>query len=291
MSKSIGFIGLGAIGHPAAVNLIAAGYDVYGFRRSDMSEFVAAGGRAVASPREIADHCDTLFTCLPDGRAVSEVITGPDGVLSSGKRGLKIIELSSLRIAEKEQLRKEVRKSDGDMLDCPVSGIPPMIVSKTAVIFVSGDQAVYNDVRPYLDAVTDKANYIGEFGLGSKLKFIANHLVSVNILATAEALAFGAKAGLSPHLVSEALSASAASSLQFQTRAPMMADAKWLPALGTHEMLHKDLKTITEYADEIGCPTPLLHTAEKYFERANTEGRQNEDVASIYELIRADNGL
>ncbi len=291
MSKSIGFIGLGAIGLPASVNLIAAGYDVYGFRRSDMSDFIAAGGKATASPRDIAEKCDVIFTCLPDGQSVAEVISGPDGVLSSGTHGLKIIELSSLKIAEKEQLRDEVRKSGGDMLDCPVSGIPPMITSKTAVIFVSGEEAVYESVRPCLDAVTDKANYIGEFGLGSKLKFIANHLVSVNILATAEALAFGAKAGLSPHLVSEALSASAASSLQFQTRAPMMADAKWLPALGTHEMLHKDLKTITEYADEINCPTPLLHTAEKYFQRANSEGRQNEDVASIYELICADNGL
>src|SRR4029453_10337332 len=180
MDNAVGVIGLGAIGLPAAKNLIERGFQVHGYRRSNMAEFADAGGKPAASPRDLAKQCQVIITCLPDAKAVDEAIAGPNGVLSAGRKGLVIVELSTLKLSDKERMRDLVAQANGMLLDAPLSGLPSMVKQRTAVILVSGDQQAYETAKPALEGITDKVLHLGEFGVGTKMKFAANLLVGVH---------------------------------------------------------------------------------------------------------------
>jgi len=231
MTERVGLIGLGAIGLPLAANFISKGFEVHGYRRSPMHELQGIGGHPAVSPRVIAEACNVIVTVLPTYEDVREVLEGPQGVLKAGRTGLVIIELSTLAMKEKEALRSAVEKAGNVMLDAPLSGVPKMVKDRVSIIFASGDKAGYDRAKPVFDAMTDKSFYVGPFGVGTKMKFAANTLVGIHILATAEAMALGIKAGLDPELMVKVLSPSGGTSLQFQVRAPIMAQRKYEPVL------------------------------------------------------------
>jgi L-threonate 2-dehydrogenase len=291
MDNAVGLIGLGAIGLPAAKNLIEQGFQVHGNRRSNMAEFVDAGGKPAASPRDLAKQCQVIITCLPDAKAVDEAIAGPNGVLSAGRKGLVIVELSTLKLSDKERMRGLVAQANGTLLDAPLSGLPSMVKQRTAVIFVSGDQQAYETAKPALEGITDKAFHLGEFGVGTKMKFAANLLVGVHILATAEVLAMSTKAKLPLEQVIKVLSPSAATSFQFQVRAPMMAQKNWETALASVGLFLKDMDTIAGFAEEISCPAPLIHTVRDYYARAVDQGLGEKDVAAVYAVVAKESGI
>ena len=291
MSNRVGLIGLGAIGLPLAANFIARGFEVHGYRRSPMHELEGIGGCPAASPRAVGEACDVVVTVLPSYTDVQEVLDGPQGVLRSGRANLVIVELSTLAVREKESLRAAVEKAGSVMLDAPLSGVPKMVKDRVAIVFASGDKAAYDRATPVFDAMTDKSFYLGPFGVGTKMKLAAQTLVGIHILATAEAMALGIKAGLDRDTMVKVLSPSAASSLQFQVRAPLMAQKRYEPALAPHPLLIKDLVKITEFADELGCPTPLTRVARDYFQRACDSEWRDKDVASIFEIVAAEAGL
>jgi len=291
MSERVGLIGLGAIGLPLAANFVAKGFEVHGYRRSPMHELQTIGGRPAVSPRAIAEVCNVIVTVLPTYEDVREVLEGPQGALNAGRTGLVIIELSTLAMKEKEALRAAVEKAGNVMLDAPLSGVPKMVKDRVSIIFASGDKAAYDRAKPMFDAMTDKSFYLGPFGAGTKMKFAANTLVGIHILATAEAMALGIKAGLDPDLMVKVLSPSGGTSLQFQVRAPIMAQRKYEPVLAPHPLIVKDLIKIAQFADELGCPAPLTHLARDYFQRACDSEWRDTDVASIFEIVAQEAGL
>ena len=291
MSERVGLIGLGAIGLPLAANFLAKGFEVHGYRRSSMHELESIGGRPATSPRTIGQACDIVVTVLPGYEDVRDVLEGPQGVLQSGRTNLVIIELSTLAMKEKEALRAAVEAAGSIMLDAPLSGVPKMVKDRASIIFASGDKAAYDRARPVFDGMTDKSFYLGPFGVGTKMKFAANTLVGIHILATAEAMALGIKAGLEPDLMVKALSPSGGTSLQFQVRAPIMAQRKYEPVLAPHPLIVKDLVKIAQFADELGCPAPLTHLARDYFQRACESEWRDTDVASIFEIVAEEAGL
>lgn len=291
MGAPVGLIGLGAIGLPLAENLIAKGFEVHGFRRSAMHELERAGGRPAASPRAIAEACDVIVTVLPEYKDVREVLEGPSGALRAGRKDLVVVELSTLAMKEKDALRAAVEAAGGAMLDAPISGVPKMVKDRAGIVFASGDKNTFDRVKPALDGMTDKAFYLGAFGVGTTMKFVANTLVGIHILATAEAMALGVKAGLDPDVIVKVLSPSAATSLQFQVRSPMMAQRKYNPVLAPHPLLIKDLDKITEFARDLGCPAPLLRVAHEYFTRAGRSEWRDTDVASIFEIVAKEAGV
>jgi 3-hydroxyisobutyrate dehydrogenase len=290
-AQKVGLIGLGAIGLPLAVNLIGKGFEVRGYRRGAMDGFRAIGGIPAASPKDVARECDVVLTVLPSYADIEQVLSGPDGVLAAKRANLVLVELSTLALGDKERLRAAVEATGGKMLDSPLSGVPRMVQQRAAVIFASGDQAAYERCKPVFDGMSDKAFYLGAFGVGSKMKFVANALVAIHILAAAEAMALGAKAGLDPELMVKLLSPSAGTSLQFQVRAPMMAQRKYDPVLAPNSVMGKDLPTIVAFAEELGCPAPLTHTAWDYFRRAQSGEMRDTDVASIYDIVARECGL
>ncbi|MGE3246696.1 MAG: NAD(P)-dependent oxidoreductase [Beijerinckiaceae bacterium] len=291
MAKKVGLIGLGAIGQPLAANMIAKGIEVHGYRRSAMDAFVAAGGKPAASPKALGESCDIVCTVLPSEHDVEAVLFGENGVLASGRKGLPIVDLSTLPIPDKDSIRAKVEAAGCELMDSPISGVPQMVANRAGIIFASGSKAVFDANKDVFDAMTDKAFYLGEFGTGTKMKFVANTLVSIHILAAAEALALGVKAGLDRDLMVKVLSPSAGSSLQFQVRAPLMMNKQYEPVLAPTSLMSKDIPQFLQFADDLGCPTPLLHVAAEYYTRALETPWAEKDVASIIELVAEDNKM
>lgn len=256
-----------------------------------MDAFRAAGGLPAASPRAVAEQCAIVLTCLPGHAAVREVLDGPNGLLAAGRKDLVIVELSTLAMNEKEALRATAERAGATLLDSPLSGVPRMVENRAAIIFASGDKAAYDRFKHVFDGMSDKAFYLGAFGTGTKMKFVANALVGIHILAAAEAMALGLKAGLDKDLMVKVLTPSAGGSLQFQVRAPIMAKRDYEPVLAPHTVLGKDLLTIAAFADELQCPAPLTHAARDYFKRALESDFRDKDVASVFELVAAECGL
>ena len=291
MAAKIGLIGLGAIGLPLAETLIGKGLEVHGYRRSGMDDFARLGGKPAASPRAVAEACDAVVTVLPGHEAVREAIEGPKGLLAAGNKNLVIIELSTLALKHKEALAAAAARGGAVLLDSPLSGVPRMVRDRAAIIFASGDKAAYERAKFAFDGMSDRAFYLGAFGTGTKMKFVANALVGIHILAAAEAMALGMKAGLDKELMLKVLTPSAGGSLQFQVRAPVMARRSYEPVMAAHTVLGKDLLTIADFCDEMGCPTPLTHIARDYFKRALESDLRDTDVASVFELVAAESGL
>jgi len=289
--KKVGLIGLGSIGHPLSVNLIEQGYKVYGYRRSAMDDFVQAGGIATSSPKEVAEKCDIIITVVPSPEALHEIVSGENGLLSADRENLTLIELGSFQPSVKENVKAKMEQAGHAMLDAPILGVPDMVANRQGVVFASGEKSVYEQCKDIFDAMSDKAFYLGEFGVGTKMKFVANSLVGIHILATAEAMTLGLKAGLDKDILLKIIPNSAASSTQFEVRAPMMADKEYEPARAACALLQKDLAGIVDFLDELDCNNPLTRVANEYFQRTKEQGLTEKDCAAVVEVVAKENGL
>ncbi|WP_268904542.1 NAD(P)-dependent oxidoreductase [Dictyobacter aurantiacus] len=288
---NVGIIGLGRIGLPIAKNLIEAGLPVMGYRRGDMNPFTGSGGVAAGSCREVAERSDVVITCLHEAD-FHDAFTGPSGLIYGAHNNLVVIDLSTATIEVKEQQRQALQSRQARMLDCPISGSPMMAAAKQAVLFASGEKAVYEQCLPVLEAIASNSFYLGSFGAGMKMKYIANLLLAVHNVAAAEAMVLGAKANLDPELMLNVISPSIAGSTAFTTRALMMSQGSYLPpAPGPIQTMHEVIELIDAFARNTGCPTPLFSLATRYYEQAMEEGRGEQDIAAIYALLGREAGL
>lgn len=287
----VGVIGLGQIGLPMAENLMKAGFAVVGYRRSRADDFVAAGGIAAKSAREVIDRCEIVLTCLPNEAALDDVVSSRHGLASGDCAGRVVIELSTLDSNAKKVQADAVSSRGGTMLDCSVSGIPKMVRERLGVVYASGEETAYLRTKPFLDAISSKIFYMGAFGNALKVKLCANMLVALNIAATAEALAFGTKLGLEPARLIEALKDGAGASLQFTARASLMSSGEWDVVRGSTATLTKDVHLIEEHARAASCPTPLLENARQLYDAAVAAGLGAKDVASVYALVARAAGI
>jgi putative dehydrogenase len=288
---NIGIVGLGKMGLPLAVSLLEKGFTVTGYRRHNMDDFVALGGVPAASSREVAQRSDVVLTCLPSDEALIEVVGGEEGLVHGASKDLIVIEVSMLSLQAKELARRHLQQVGAEMLDCPISGTPAMIIPRKTVFFGSGNQAVFDNCTPVFKAITDAVFYLGEFGAGSKMKCVANLLVAVHNLAAAEAMALSTRAGLDPEMVIKVISPSIAGSTMFAARAPMMAARRYEPPLGAINQVQEFIPHIKEFAQDVGSPTPLLDLASEYYDRAAQEGRGGQDIAALFSVLGGDGGI
>lgn len=288
---NVGMIGLGQMGLPMSENLLKAGFGVVGYRRGDPAPLVARGGLAARSAREVIEKCETVFVCIPDEVALRDVVSGPTGLATGRCDGRIVVELSTLKPEDKSEQAKSIAERGGVMLDCAVSGIPRMVRERSGVIYVSGDEHAYSRARPFLDAISTKVFFMGEFGNALKVKLCANMLVALNIAAAAETIAFGNKSGLDPMRLIEAVKDGAGASLQFSARALPMATGDWEVVRGSTATLAKDVQLIKRSADSVGCPIPMLESAKQIYDRAMVAGLGEKDVASVYAVAAKAAGL
>ena len=300
--KSVGMIGLGIMGSAMAGNLMRAGYPVIGYdviaaRRRD---HVRAGGRAARSARDVARAAGVVICSLPSAAAllaVAEELCSrrPEGLrrpAGAGRAGARrgeriVVETSTLPIAVKEEARRRLAAAGTILLDCPLSGTGAQARARDVVVYASGPRRAYRTVTPVMEAFARAHYYIGPFGAGSKMKFVANLLVAIHNVAAAEAMVLAMKAGLDPAMTLEVIADGAGSSRMLQVRGPMMVRGDYSEAMITLSVWAKDMTIIGDFARQVGCPTPLFAATAPIYTSAVAMGREAEDTAAVCAVLEA----
>ncbi|MDA1090596.1 MAG: NAD(P)-dependent oxidoreductase [Proteobacteria bacterium] len=294
MSKSvIGMIGLGIMGSAMSANLMKDGFTVIGYDVQDdaVQAHVKRGGVGAASIKELAEASEFLFTSLPSIAAFDAVTAGDDGLLSAAGATPVIIETSTLSIDVKQRGHDALNNAGMVMLDCPLSGTGAQARTKDLVVLASGDRASFERAIPIFEGMSRSNHYVGEFGNGSKMKFVANLLVAIHNASTAEALVLGMKAGLKPEDIFKVITDGAGNSRMFEIRGPMMVANDYDDATMKNSVWQKDMQVIADFAADLHCPTPLFSSTESLYKAAMEQGFGAKDTASICAVLEGMAGL
>ena len=193
MTATLGFVGLGAMGGRMARRLLDAGYALCGYNRTaaKAADLVRAGMTLAASPRDVAERADVVFTMVTDDTALEAVTRAPEGLLAGWRPGAILVEMSTVSPAVVERLAAAVAARGGALLDAPVSGSPATLDAGQLSFMVGGDPAVLERARPYLEAIGPTITHVGRVGLAKSMKIAVNQGLAVQMLAFAEAVAAG----------------------------------------------------------------------------------------------------
>jgi putative dehydrogenase len=275
--KRVGVVGLGIMGSAFASSLLGKGFEVVGYdvEQDRIDELEAAGGHRAASPAAVAAASEAVITALPSVAALEAVVGGEDGLVAGAHDGLIVIEMGTLPLDAKEQARHALEPHGVTVLDAPVSG--------------TGLQAI-ESADPVFAAVGKQTFDLGAFGNGSIMKYLANLLVSIHNLATAEAFVLGMKAGLDPQQILDVLAAGVGSSRILEIRGPMMVADNYEPAARL-KMFIKDVTVIGDFARSLGVPTPLLDATLPLYEQAVEAGLGDSDAAALCALLEEQAGI
>jgi 3-hydroxyisobutyrate dehydrogenase len=287
MARRVGIVGIGIMGTAMMRNLVANGFEVVGYDVAEaaMARLAEAGGIAAASPRDVAEKAEILITSLPTVDAFEQVMAGQGGIASSNGKGQIVLECSTLPIEVKARGEAQLAAQGKILLDCPVSGTGAQAARKDLVVFASGDEAAFERCHEVLAGMSRAQKYVGAFGNGSRMKFIANHLVTIHNLAAAEAIVLGEMAGLDPALVFDVLADSAGTSRMFQIRGPMMVSGRYDEPTATMTTHLKDLDIIGKFAADLHCPTPLFTAAAQFYYAGVAQGRGGQDTGAVCAVL------
>src|SRR3954469_20932230 len=288
--KNVTVIGLGIMGGAIARNLIAAGFSVSGFD-PDQGRAAAASFSGVAvkgSPAEAAADAELVLTSLPSTEGLDATV---DALLAAPRPGLIVAEISTFPIEAKQRAHDRLATAGIAMLDCPLSGTGAQAVTRDLALYGSGDKAAFERCRDAFAGFARASHYLGAFGNGSRMKFVANLLVAVHNVAAAEAIVLGAKAGLDPERIIEVIKSGAGNSRIFELRGPMMAKGVYTPPTATMHVLQKDSAIIAEFARGLGVDTPMLRGAAPLYDEAEAQGHAEEDVAAVHAVLARRAGL
>jgi 2-hydroxy-3-oxopropionate reductase len=283
--KKIGFIGMGVMGLPMALNLQKKskqnimGFDVVEEKRNILSE---NDGIAVDDTSAIVNSCDVIFLCLPTNDLVRSNI---EHIINSGKKGTIVVDLSSTSPNLIRDMYVAAKKNEISLIDSPVSGGETGAISGTLAIMCGGDKEVFDEVEPLLHRIGSTVTYMGGTGCGSVAKLANNMIVGCNIGAVSEAMAFAVKAGLDPEVLFNAIKDGFAGSAVFDLKAPKIISRNFEASarIAVHQ---KDLKNAVKLASELGVEIPMSEMILDYMNEMEADGKINEDhcaIAQIYE--------
>jgi len=290
---NVGIVGLGAMGSAMAKRLVEAGHSVYGHDVRDfmMDELKTNGGTPLANAREVASKSDFFILSLPSEASYHDVISGENGVVSSGKKGLIVLCTCTLRLGDKNKAREAFEAAGMTLIDATVSGTRPTVLDSTLAVYTSGDEAAAKAAEPIFRCFSKSCDYLGAFGNASKMKYVINSMVCILNATTAEALTLAVKSGLDPELVHKIVSESFVGNPVWRSRGGMMVQRDYTTSRGTLNMARKDSAIISEFAIDNQVPVPLFQTALQMHRAGVAQGYMANDAASIYEIYRGLTGL
>lgn len=293
MKPTIGVIGLGIMGSAMANALLAAGYPVVGYdvRPKPRQRLIRDGGRYLSSCRAVAQSADVVIASLPSVAALDNVVADIAAARTKvGKSATRliVIETSTLPIADKERAMQALKCAGVTVLDCPISGTARRLKEGAWTIFVSGNAKACRDVKYVFEIFTRNAPYVGAFGNGSKLKFVANHLVAIYNVAVGETITFARKMGLDAQQVWNLFAASPIIGTGvFRLRGKFMVERNYRPATMKIEVWQKDMQVIGDMAKSVDCPVPLFTTCVPIYTAAMAQGLSQHDTAAVCEVLDA----
>ena len=289
MKPVVGIVGLGIMGGAMAEALRAQGYEVTGYdvAQAPQERLARAGGRPLASATAVAESADVVIVSVATSAALADAAAKIAAARRvSGAPRLVVIETSTLPVADKEAAFVQLAAAGAGVLDCPISGTAVRMKERAWTIFVSGDAADHERVRPILAVFADNAPYVGAYGNGTKMKFIANHLVAIYNVAYGETMTFARKMGLDPQQVWDLFAQSPVIGTGvFKLRGKMMVERRYSPPTMKVEVWQKDMQVIGDMAKSVDCPTPLFTACMPVYTAAMAQGLAQQDTASVCEVF------
>jgi L-threonate 2-dehydrogenase len=288
---TIGVIGLGIMGGSFSRNLVKAGWRVIGYDVSAdrRKELAKAGVEIAKDTAAVAAAVPIIITSLPKPEAL--IATSKE--INAAKTPPRIVvECSTFTIEDKEAADKLLRGGGHTMLDCPVSGTGSQAATGDLVIYASGDTKAIAKIKPMFAGFSRKTYDVGKFGNGSRMKYVANLLVAINNVASAEAMVLGMKSGLDPKIIFEMIQSGAGNSRVFELRAPMMVKDDYESSVTMKcSVWQKDMSVIGSFAKKIGVPTPLFSATEPVYDAAIASGHGEHDTAAVCAVLELKAGV
>lgn len=292
--KKFGFIGLGNMGKPMAINLVKSGYPltVHDIRPEPVQELVKAGAKAAGSPREVAENSEIVITMVTSSPHVEQIMFGPDGVLAGLKKGNIIIDMSTIDPIFTRKVAEAAAEKGIDMMDAPVSGAPPKAADGTLSIMVGGKKEIFDQCQPILEVMGEKIFHVGEVGMGEVVKLANNLAAAIAGVGVFEGFLFGVKLGADPKVLYEVMSASSGNSWVLQTRVPYPnvipqspANNDFAPGFTTN-LMAKDLGLILSAAEATGIPLLAGSLTRQLCEAARAAGFGDKDWSVVAKVIQ-----
>ncbi|UCF44522.1 MAG: 2-hydroxy-3-oxopropionate reductase [Planctomycetota bacterium] len=280
--KKIGFIGLGIMGKPMAMNLLKAGYSltVYDIRPEPVKDVVAAGAEEGRCSEDVAKKSEVIITMLPNSPEVKEAVLGEHGVLDGAKPGTILIDMSSIAPLVSKEVAAKAAEKGVEMLDAPVSGGEPKAIDGTLSIMVGGKKEVFDQVEDILKVMGASAVLVGDIGSGNTTKLANQIIVALNIAAMGEAMVLATKAGVDPEKVYQAIRGGLAGSTVLDAKVPLALDGNFKP--GFRIKLHiKDLQNALDTARELGVSVPLASGVMEVMQALKADGKAGDDHGGI----------
>lgn len=284
MNGPVGVIGLGIMGSAMSNKLISSGIEVHGYDivSAAVERFKDDGGIASTSASEVAHNSEHILLSLPSAKALGDVSAE---IAASGCTSRVLVETSTLALAAKTAAHDALANVGIALLDCPLSGTGAQAQSGDVAVYASGDHDAYLAVAPLFPRFSRSHVYLGAFGNGSRMKYIANLLVAVHNVAAAEAFALAARAGLDLNTVYETINNGVGSSRIFEVRGPLMVENAYTPPTMKVDMFQKDLGIIDAFARSVGASTPLLDAVRPIYDAAQALGYGSSDTAAVRKVL------
>jgi len=292
MTTTLGFVGLGAMGGRMARRLLDGGFTLHGYNRTaaKAAALVAAGMTLAASPREVAERAEAVFTMVTDDAALDAVTRAPQGILAGLRPGAILIEMSTVSPAVVQRLAQEVTARGAALLDAPVSGSPATLDAGQLSFMVGGDPAVLERARPFLTAIGPTMTHVGPVGLAKSMKIAVNQGLAVQMLSFVESVLLAEKAGVARERAVEVLLKSVVASPMVKYRGPfvlgMPAEA-WFDV----DMIQKDLRLALDMARDSAVALPSVALTHELLTAAKGMGLAHYDFAILFDVLAQMAGL
>ena len=288
--KTIGSIGLGAMGGSYAKFLIEDNYTVYGVDPDTQNAeiFTSLGGLLLNNISDLVNKCNVIILSLPTVPVFKEVINQIE-INGKSNESKILIDMNTISLDDKIETKKRLEKLNISMVDAPVSGTGAQARVKDIVVMSSGDKAIVDKCDDIFRSFSKQNIYVGDFGNGIKFKILANLLVTVHNTVTAEALLLGQKAGLEEKMIYQVLNAGAATSVMLDKRMPLMINKNYEPATASMRIFLKDIDVITNYLKSNNLSSPTFEAAANLYNQSKQNIPMTHDTAAIYEQLKNNN--
>lgn len=283
-SATVGVIGLGIMGSAMAANLVKAGFDVFGYDpvSKARARLKKAGGQACRSATEVAQNCRHIILSLPSEAALDQVC---DELRASKTKGMVVAETSTLPESAKKRAQALLLGHGIILLDCPLSGTGAQALTRDLAVYASGNAKAIKAFAPVFDGFARARYDVGPFGNGIRMKLVANLLVAIHNVSTAEAILMGVRSGLDAAMVVKVVADGAGGSRMFQVRGPVMVDRSWEAATMKVSTWQKDMRLINDALQASDTPAPLFSATLPIYNAAMALGHAADDTAAVYAVL------
>jgi 3-hydroxyisobutyrate dehydrogenase-like beta-hydroxyacid dehydrogenase len=281
----LGFVGLGQMGNPIALNLLKSGAELVVSDRDErrFAEFRDRGATATTNAAELVDT-DILFLCLPNTNVVRSFVQGEGGIIAHLRRGQTVVDLSTIGYAATVEIGRALEAKGVAFLDAPISGMEARAIDGTLTVICGGAPDVFDRVKPFFDCIGTKILHMGPTGSGQLTKLINQLLFDINAAALGEILPMAAKMGLDPDLVGEVINSGTGRSYASEFFVPRILRGHFADG---YPMAHayKDLVSAAELGAELCIPMPVLAVATATYQAALLRGHGEKDKGGMVRVF------